>query len=265
MTAMRLGFVGTGVITEAVVTGLVKSRPDLGEIAVSPRNAEIASRLAAQYSSVRIGADNQEVVDRADLVFLAIRPQIAQSVVSALQFRPGQHVVSLVASVQSETLAAWIKTPVKITRAIPLPFVAALQGATAIYPPDTTVAELFSALGTTVQASDCVQYDLFAAAGSLMGTYFGLLESSARWLESKGMPYEQASDYLKQLYAGLAHAMVTSPEQSFEAMRRDVSTKGGLNEHVFTEFDALGGSKALIGALESVLLRIERTGLLPAE
>lgn len=261
MKTKRMGFVGSGVITEAVITGLVKSGLDLGEIVVSPRNAEVASRMAEQYSCVRIGANNQDVVDQSDIVFLAIRPQVAESVVSALKFHQGQHVVSFVAATQLDTLSAWIKTPVKITRAIPLPFVAELQGATAIYPPDETVAGLFAALGTAVQAANREQFDLLAAASALMGTYFGLLETSARWLESKGMPYGQASDYLKQLYAGLAHAMTTSPAASFDIMRGDFSTKGGLNEQVFAEFDARGGTGALVEALEAVLRRIERTGL----
>jgi pyrroline-5-carboxylate reductase len=91
-----------------------------------------------------------------------------------------------------------------------------------------------------------------------MGTYFGLLETSARWLEAKGMPYDQASAYLKRLFAGLSEATGASPAQSFEAMRRDFSTKGGLNEQVFTEFDASGGTKALTQALESVLERIQQ-------
>jgi pyrroline-5-carboxylate reductase len=62
----------------------------------------------------------------------------------------------------------------------------------------------------------------------------GLLETSARWLEAKGMPYDQASTYLKQLFAGLSKATGASPAQSFDAMRWDFSTKGGLNEQVFS-------------------------------
>ncbi|MEK1853453.1 MAG: pyrroline-5-carboxylate reductase [Phyllobacterium sp.] len=255
---MRLGFLGSGAITEAVITGLVKSRSDVGTIVISPRNSGVASRLAQTFPIVRVGDGNQDVVDSADIVFLAIRPQIAEEVITELNFREDQHVVSFIAAIQLKTLAEWVRAPVRITRAIPLPFVAELQGATAIYPPDEQIADLFSSLGTAVQAKDLKQYDLLGAASALMGTYFGLLETSARWLEAKGMPYDQASTYLKQLFTGLSEATGASPAQSFDAMRWDFSTKGGLNEQVFTEFEAKGGTKALTQALESVLERIQQ-------
>lgn len=255
---MRLGFIGSGAITEAVVTGLMKSRSDVETLVVSPRNSSVASRLDGMFPIVRVGKDNQDVVDSTDIVFLAVRPQIAEEVIGELRFRDDQHVVSFIAAVQIEALARWIDAPVTITRAIPLPFVADLQGATAIYPPHDQIADLFSSLGTAVQSRDLKQYDLFGAASALMGTYFGLLETSARWLEAEGMSYDQASTYLRQLFGGLSHATGASEERSFEAMASDFSTKGGLNEQVFTEFTENGGTKALTLALESVLKRIEQ-------
>ncbi len=256
---MKLGFVGTGAITEAVVTGLMKSRSDISAVVVSPRSTHVAARLTEMFPVVRVGADNQDVVDSADIVFLAVRPQIAEEVVKELRFREQQQVVSLIAAVQIDALASWIGVPVTITRTIPLPFVAELRGATAIYPPNDQIADLFSSLGTAVQAKDLKQYNLFGAASALMATYFGLLETSARWLEAEGMSYDQASLYLKQLFGGLSHVTDASKEQSFEAMASEFSTKGGLNEQVFTEFTENGGTKALTLALESVLKRIEKT------
>lgn len=256
---MKLGFVGSGAITEAVITGLLKSRSDISAIVVSPRNPHVAARLAEVFPMVRVGSDNQDVVNHSDIVFLAIRPQIAEEVVKELKFREHQHVVSFIAAIELELLASWIDVPVTITRTIPLPFVAELRGATAIYPPNDQIADLFSSLGTAVQARDLKQYNLFGAASALMATYFGLLETSARWLEAEGMSYDQASMYLKQLFGGLSHVTGTSKEHSFEAMASEFSTKGGLNEQVFAEFTANGGTKALTLALTSVLKRIEQT------
>jgi pyrroline-5-carboxylate reductase len=256
---MKLGFVGSGAITEAVVSGLMKSRPDISAVIVSPRSPHVASRLAEKFPRVRVGVDNQDVVDSADIVFLAVRPQIAEEVVKQLRFREQQQVVSFIAAIQIDALASWIGVPVTITRTIPLPFVAELRGATAIYPPNAQIADLFSSLGTAVQAEDLKQYNLFGAASALMATYFGLLETSARWLEAEGMSYDQASTYLKGLFGGLSHVTGASKEQSFEVMASEFSTKGGLNEQVFTEFTGNGGTKALTLALDSVLKRIEKS------
>src|SRR6478609_12111350 len=95
---MKIGFVGTGTITEAMVKGMLGSSLDLSRIIVSPRNGESAARLAASSPLVEIGADNQAVVDAADILFLAIRPQISEEVTRGLRFRAGQSVVSVIAA-----------------------------------------------------------------------------------------------------------------------------------------------------------------------
>src|SRR5262245_66664388 len=105
---MKLGFVGTGAITESVVRGLVKAGNDLEVIAVSPRNAEVAARLAALHHRIRIARDNQSVADSSDVVFLAVRPQVASDVVAGLEFHPGHRVVSCVAVLQMEGIRAWL-------------------------------------------------------------------------------------------------------------------------------------------------------------
>lgn len=253
---MNIGFVGTGTITEAIVTGVLASTLPVTTIHLSPRNKDIAARLAEKSPIVHLEADNQGVVDAAHTVFLAIRPQIAQEVITALRFRPGQKVISLVATLDLKTLNDWIKQDVQLTQAIPLPFVAECQGVTAIFPPDAEVGSFFAALGTAVEAQTKAEYDLLAAASALMGTYFGILETSTRWLESKGLPYEQAKVYLAPLFASLSETAVKSQSRSFAELRSEFSTRGGLNEQASGDFDRNGGSAALEKALDGLLKRI---------
>lgn len=253
---MKLGFIGTGVITEAIVLGALRSDLPIAEIHVSPRSANIAARLAAASPLVTVGADNQQVVDAADMVFLAVRPQIAEEVVRALRFRPEQHVVSLVAALDRPTLFDWIGQPVRLSQAIPLPFVADRQGVTAIYPADADLAAFFDALGSAVQTATKTEYELLGVASAMMGTFFGIQEVSTRWLEKQGMPYAQAKSYLAPLFASLANTAAKPQSPPFDTLREEFSTKGGLNEQVFVDFDRHGGSKALTDALDGVLARI---------
>lgn len=84
---IRIGFVGTGTITTAVVTGLcgAEDASDL-QITVSPRNQEKAAALLAQFpAQVSIGKDNQEVLDRSDIVCIAVTPVQAPQTLSALR------------------------------------------------------------------------------------------------------------------------------------------------------------------------------------
>lgn len=253
---MRIGFVGTGEITQAIVTGISQTDLAATPIHVSPRNEAVAGRLAERCANVTVAQDNQDVVDNADLVFLAIRPQIAEEVVRALTFRPEHHVVSLVAATPLDRLTTWINAPVRLTQAIPLPFVATLSGATAIHPPDADVAAIFSKLGTAIEVASKTEYDLLGAASALMGTYYGILEAGTKWLESKGLAYDSGRAYLNQMFGALSASAAEHPEKSFEELKSEFSTKGGLNEQAYTNFAADGGIRALSDALDSVFNRI---------
>ena len=137
---MRLGFVGTGAITAAMVEGLSGGPLRDWPILLSPRNARVAADLAARFAQVRVAVDNQAVVDGADLVFIAVRPQVAEAVLAGLRFRAGQRIVSLVAALSVDRVTALTGGMAPVVRAIPLPFVAARTGVTPIHPADAAAA-----------------------------------------------------------------------------------------------------------------------------
>ncbi|MFC3075209.1 pyrroline-5-carboxylate reductase [Shinella pollutisoli] len=255
-TSTRLGFIGTGTITEAIVTGVLSGDTPAPAIAVSPRSAATAARLAALSDRVCVARDNQHVVDAADMVFLAIRPDVAEEVVRALRFRPAQRVVSLVAAVDHATLRDWIGVPVELVRAVPLPFVASRSGVTAIFPRDSAVEAFFAGLGSAVACRTIEEYDLLATASALMGPYFGIMDHVVGWLQARGLPAESARAYLAPLFASLSTVALTAPSRSLEDLRHEFSTKGGLNEQMFARFREHGGADALTKALDSVLERV---------
>lgn len=258
MRANRLGFIGTGTITEAIVTGVLAGGDPAPDITISPRSAATASRLAALSDKVTVARDNQHVVDAADMVFLAIRPDVAEEVVRALRFRSGQQVVSLVAAVDHTTLRDWIGVPVELVRAVPLPFVASRSGVTVIFPSNAPVEALFADLGTAVPCRSIEEYDLLATASALMGSYFGIMDHVVGWLQAKGLPPESARAYLAPLFSSLSTVAQTTPSRSLEDLRHEFSTKGGLNEQMFAKFRENGGTSALTTALESVLDRVRK-------
>src|SRR5215475_11388411 len=94
----RLGFVGVGTIAEALITGMCAGGEQRATFLLSPRNADTAKRLAERYSFAAVARDNQAVIDGSDIVFLAVRPQVAAEVLGGLKFRPDQRVVSLIAA-----------------------------------------------------------------------------------------------------------------------------------------------------------------------
>ena len=184
---MIYGFVGTGTITEAIVTGALSSDLPIQKIVVSPRNAGIAGRLAARFSQVEIARSNQAVVDVSDILLLAVRPQVAEEVLRELSIPRTRRVISLIAATSHEKLATW--TGLKTTnfiRAVPLPFVAFRDGVTAVFPSDAQTEQFFHALGQAVPCETKDEFDLLAALTALMGTYFGILERTWIGLPARG-------------------------------------------------------------------------------
>ena len=169
---MKLGFIGTGALTSAIVTGL-KSVPDNdAALILSPRNEEISAGLAERFPGVQVAADNQAVVDGCDTVVLAVRPQVAHEVISALRFRPGQHVVSLIATLSREEIAALTAPAERVIKALPMPMVADRRGATIIHPPDPAVAALFGMRFGETSALTSIVYALVGLSGVYQAVAF---------------------------------------------------------------------------------------------
>jgi pyrroline-5-carboxylate reductase len=254
---MRLGFVGTGTITEAVVTGLISAETNISSIVISPRNHDIATRLATIDPHISVGTSNQDVLDRVDVVCLAVRPQIARSVLSELKFRASHHVISFIATLSGDAIAKMVAPAHKVVRTAPLPAVAHHMGTTAICPPDTISRQLFASLGTAVEVDDRLAFDALFAATASMGSYFALLEGQAAWLVDHGVSYEIGREFLSRFYLGLANA-ATHNAVPFSTLTREFMTKGGINEQVFKQLSDAGMYKGYADALDGVLARIQR-------
>jgi pyrroline-5-carboxylate reductase len=254
---MRLGFIGTGTITKAIVTGLctVDSAPH--EIWVSPRNSTIALALARKFSCVRIAASNQEALDHVDTVLLAVRPQIARGVLGSLQFRSDHLVISVIATLSQETLGPLIAPATCVVRAVPMPGVSTHLGPTAIYPAEPRTAELFGQISTVVAVASEGEFDALCACTAEMASYFALLQTCATWLTRQGVASDVGRRFLASMFKALGYAAETSGDTSFEQLVAVYMTKGGLNEQVYTELTAAGVFTAHVHSLDRILARIQ--------
>ncbi|WP_434112335.1 pyrroline-5-carboxylate reductase [Paraburkholderia caffeinilytica] len=253
---MRLGFVGTGVITQAIVTGLVRVGAPFDHIALSNRNADTAASLAALDSRVTVCQTNQDVLDSSDVVCLAIRPQIAHDVLAGLKFSPSHRVISFVAGMKMDELSRLMRNVDKIVRAIPLPAVADALGSTALYPQDVVAHALFSHVGVAVEAESEQQFDCLSAVTATMASFYAVLESQATWLASQGLAYSKARSFLSAYCLGLAHGTKNSAA-SFSDLIDQSMTPGGINEQLHFELRSKGNYEQYQMALNRVLERIE--------
>jgi pyrroline-5-carboxylate reductase len=204
-----LGFVGTGTITAAIVTGLCLDTDFDVPITVSPRNAVVASELAQRFGHVHVARSNQDVLDRSRIVFLAVRPQIADDVIHDLKFRTDHHVISLIATYSLERISALVAPAGDCVCAVPQPTVAARAGPTVQFPPDALTASLFKRLGPVVEVDSEVEFRALFAATSAMAAHFAWLDAS--------------------MFQGLGGVPISSAK-TFDELSQEFKTRGGLNE-----------------------------------
>ena len=252
---MTLGFVGTGAITSAIVTGLSSEGGRRYAIRLSPRNSEVAADLAGRFEAVSVCASNQEVLDASETVVIAVRPQIAEEVLAALRFSSGHAVISLVAGFSARRIAEIVSPAGRIWRAVPLPSVAQRRSPIAVYPPGGAAVELFGPLGQLFAVESEADLNAFGAATSTMAAYFGFVGHIASWLARKGIPEQQAREYMARTFAGLADAGLEVSERTFEELAAAHATPGGLNEQVLRDLTRHGVFEILTDALDAVYRR----------
>jgi pyrroline-5-carboxylate reductase len=253
---MKLGFIGTGALTSAIVTGL-KSVPDNSvSILLSPRNREIAAGLAARYADVQVAPDNQAVLDVCDTVLLAVRPQIAHEVLAALRFRRSHHVISLIATLSRKDISRLIAPAAPATVAFPMPMLAHRQGATLVCPPDPIAAALFGRLGKVVEVEKTSELNALGVVAATFATYFQYLDTIHAWLKHHGVAEAKGRDYIAAIYQALGNAPDMAPAASFTHLAQDYATRGGVNEQVLRELTARGMFEAFKESMDGAHRRL---------
>jgi pyrroline-5-carboxylate reductase len=256
---MTIGFIGTGNIASALVRGLCTAdRPPPG-ILVSPRNAEKASRLAAEFARVQVAESNQAVVDGSDCVVLAVLPKAAEEVLRALTFRSEQRIVSLVALTPVARVRDLVHPAKIVVRAVPLPSAARRLGPIALYPTDAEVIRVLEGVGTPVPAANERDLHVLWALTALIAPYFALLEEICGWAVAAGVESSTARTYLASMFHALSVLAMEDGGVGFGELRVEATTPGGLNEQALREIRDLGGHRSFLNALDSILVRLDES------
>lgn len=253
---MRLGFIGTGEITVAMVTGFcsAQSRPE--SVLVSPRNAEKAARLAAAFPEVAVGAGNQDVVDRSDWLIVAVLPQSAREILGPLRFAEGQRVISVVPKLPRDELAEIVAPAQALGQVLPLPPAARRLGPVAICPPHDEVSALFGRIGSVVEIAEPGQFDAFWSVTALMAPFYGLLARTAGWLSDQGVPGDAGASYVCAMFHALADIAKQADPEALAALVANSQTPGGLNEQCFGQLSEAGWYDEVERGLDGILARL---------
>ncbi len=253
---LRLGFLGVGTLTEAVVTGLRTYNALTPAIHLSPRSERTSAELARRFQAVVREPSNEAVIDCSDIVCLAMRPQQLDEALALLRFRPEQIVTSFVAGVGWSDISALVAPAGRACRVTPLPSIARRKGPISIFPMVAEVADIFAGLGDVIAVPDEAGMMTLGCVSGLLSTYYGLQNSIVAWLEGAGVERSTASLYTRSMLEGLAAVGRGTADEELEALPGLHQTKDGLNERCRERLTARGWFDAVGEELEGL-----RTGI----
>ena len=231
---MKIGFIGTGKITSSIIYGIFKSKLKNLKISVSPRNSSIANKLSKKFRSVEIRKDNQEVIDRSDIIFLAVTPNVGLKILGKLRFTSSKKIISFISTINLANLKKLTKNK-NITRAIPLPPIEIKKGPIVVCPPNKTAKSFFNHLGIVIEVRNEKVCNKFWSTSSLMAPFYELLKTSTDWLVRKGVEKSKATNYITELFLGLSQDAVNKKSSGLKKLVAESQTPRGLNEQALRE------------------------------
>ena len=255
---MKLGFIGTGNITVAVVNGICTSKIAFSKIIVSSRNRNKAKRLKKNFKKISIAKTNQEIVDKSNWVFLAVTPKIGEKILPKLNFKSNQKIISFISTINLPQLKKIVKKKVKIVRAIPLPPISLGKGPVPIFPPDKQVKNFFDKIGTTVEIRSERSSKNFWATSGMMAPFYEILKILSDWLVKKGIKRNEAQKYITSLFVALSEDSVVNSKKHLKYLVSESQTPGGLNEQSVRELRRTGFYKSLEKSLNNILKRLNK-------
>ena len=261
--ALRLGFVGTGIITTAVVTGFCRAGIPNLTITVSPRNRERALALQETFPEiVYVAASNQQVVDASDWVFAALLPQAADEVLGELTIPAEKKFVNLILSLSTIHARELIGDRELIADVVPLTFAANGFGPSVIYAPGASeenrqqLVDLMSYISTPVVVQDAKQIAILRSITAMMSPYYMLLTRLIDWCVDNGLDEASARAYITEFTSALSHK-AAGFDGPLEELAREM-TPGGINWQALTHLEELDNYKEWTEILDPILERVTK-------
>lgn len=268
MKERRIGFVGAGNMATALVRGLIGSGLVAADhVRASDPNAERLALLSRDYGIVT-DAENQAVGRWADLVVLAVKPQVVDAAITHLapSLAPGTLLVSIAAGISTASLESRLPESVRVVRAMPNTPAIALAGATAVAhgsrstPEDLALATaLFGAVGKVVTLDEGLMNAVTGLSGSGPAYVLLVIEALADGGVKAGLGREAALLLSTQTVLGAAKLLLETGEHPAR-LRDMVTSPGGTTIAGLHALESGGLRPALIDAVERATARAHELG-----
>lgn len=232
----RIAFIGGGNMAQALIGGLLSQGLKASRVVVAEPVLMLREQLAER--GVQVTADNRQAVVQADVVVLAVKPQVMGTVLAELAgVMAGRLVISIAAGLTTQTLSKMLGGYDRIVRAMPNTPALVQTGATGLYAGRGATADdqqlaqqLLSATGMVLWVTDEAQmHAVTAVSGSGPAYFFYWMESMIAAGQSLGLDEKTARDLTLQTALGAAQMAITSGD-SPARLRQNVTSPNGTTQ-----------------------------------
>ena len=255
---MNIGFIGTGRIASAVITGICSSKISYKKIIISHRNKSISKSLVKKFKKISIAQDNQEIINLCEWIFLSVTPTVGEKIIKNLKFKSNQTIISFISTITLSQLKKAIKVKTKIVRAIPLPPISLKKGPIPIFPPNKKVKDFFNKIGTTIEIKNEKTSINFWSTSGIMASFYEMLRVMTNWLVKRGVKRNDAQTYITSLFLALSEDAVVNSKKDLKYLVKASQTPKGLNEQGVKELTKSGFYKSLGKTLNSIHKRLNK-------
>ena len=256
----KISFIGGGNMAQALISGLVSCGVKPSLITVADPSSEAREHLAAKgLNTVDPTADAKAAVIGADIVVLAVKPQVMKAVVSGFaDVLDTQLVISVAAGLSTELLSNMLGGYGNIVRAMPNTPAMIQMGATGLYGTDDISAEQKQLATAVMEASGLVMWvdneehmhAVTAVSGSAPAYMFYFIEAMVDGAVALGLDKEQASALALQTMLGAAK-MALGSEDAPSELRRKVTSPNGTTQAAIESMQANDISRQIIEAMQA--------------
>jgi pyrroline-5-carboxylate reductase len=263
-----VGFLGAGNMGEALIKGLLAAKlVPADAIFATDVRPERLKELDRQYG-IQVASDNAELVRRADIVILAVKPQIMDAV--ATEIAPAvtrrKLLISIAAGVATEKIRARLHKDSRLIRVMPNTPALVLEGVTAIAkadglePGDLDIArEIFGAVGRVVVLGEELLDAVTGLSGSGPAYVAVVIESLADGGVRMGLDRATAMTLATQTVLGAAKLLLETGLHP-GALKDMVSSPGGTTIAGIAALEEGGLRTTLITAVERATQRSRELG-----
>ncbi|MYB88572.1 MAG: pyrroline-5-carboxylate reductase [Proteobacteria bacterium] len=231
---------GGGNMGQALIGGLLDSGCPPDEITVIDTDPSTCSTLEKSFPQCRVHAEANCAPLSAQVVVLAIKPQVVRLVCEQISARYGSVrplIVSIAAGTLTRDIGTWLGAGFPVVRCMPNLPVLVRCGSTGLFAgPEVSEAQraqaerILAGVGFTLWLEQEALLDaVTAVSGSGPAYFFYLIEAILEAGQSLGLNADQARQLTVHTALGAAK-LVEQGDQDPHALRRAVTSKGGTTE-----------------------------------